>query len=171
MGNEQPDLASLDAWIPKDGLTRNIIDNPRYPIKTCFDVDGMVDSESSMLTSEQQLKQPPSPSEKNRFDLIVLGMQEAADRVDCSGTCGPCTNSTDSSNETLPLLVAVRDAILPSAFYDATTMLEGLSSCEPSPLLRGPGPGACVAFDGAGPEGAWLLTCVRGPRAPKRSHI
>ena len=77
MGNEQPDLASLDAWIPKDGLTRNIIDNPRYPIKTCFDVDGMVDSESSMLTSEQQLKQPPSPSEKNRFDLIVLGMQEA----------------------------------------------------------------------------------------------
>jgi hypothetical protein len=88
MGNAEPDVESLAAWIPKDGNVKEVLENPRYPLP-----EGTNPLERRMKTVVGEIlkrklkKAPPTPievppvEEQKQFDIVVIGMQEATFEV------------------------------------------------------------------------------------------
>jgi hypothetical protein len=79
MGNEQPDLDSLHAWIPCDGYTKHVLGNPPYPIRT----------ESDSPLSEDKLEKPMFENA-----VSVLGFSRHSDNSNLVGFSRHSDNST-----------------------------------------------------------------------------
>lgn len=103
MGNQRPDVESLAAWIPKDGEVEEVlVDNPKYPIRKHltsgankfkmavsafierkYQVENPMDKFQQLASSAATATQANTTTnirgarEKERFDIIVVGMQES----------------------------------------------------------------------------------------------
>ena len=83
-------MESLEAWIPKDGNIRDVLENPKYPLPegTNFDPRNMKAVANEVLRrkfSKVSKDAPPKPeydTSKERFDIVVIGMQEATFEVE-----------------------------------------------------------------------------------------
>lgn len=92
LGNAAPDKGSLAAWIPDDGRCHSVLRYPaKYPIRNQF--------------STFDEFRP-----NDRFDIIVLGMQEATfDRPSTDDAGGGDSSGLSKTIATLTSLVASRD--------------------------------------------------------------
>jgi hypothetical protein len=65
MGNKQPTIDSLKAWIPKDGSIKDVLENPRYPlVRTSTPIHILKSADASLLTQ--------SDSNTNRNNMASL---------------------------------------------------------------------------------------------------
>ncbi|KAL3907175.1 MAG: hypothetical protein SGILL_008977 [Bacillariaceae sp.] len=90
MGNEQPDVDSLNAWIPKDGDTSVVLNDQPYPIRE--------NAKAKLQAAVQTLLAHPAAPNGDidttgtdddepvavaeQFDIIAIGMQEATFEVE-----------------------------------------------------------------------------------------
>ncbi len=82
IGNEPPNLESMSEWIPKDGETNSVLQSQEYPLKA---------SEKKESAPSALCDKPEDPtgniditnaaSDDDKFDIIVIGMQEATFEV------------------------------------------------------------------------------------------
>lgn len=81
LGNAEPDTNSVAAWIPEDGNCAEVLENQKCPIVSKKeDFDGAVTTIQEGSATEDKNKKVNSNTQAQvlgRFDLIVLGMQEA----------------------------------------------------------------------------------------------
>jgi hypothetical protein len=78
IGNEPPDQLSLNAWIPRDGILTDVLEDQPYPIPD--DPRDKCESVVESLPSEERrfLRNGEHASVgKDKFDIIAIGMQEA----------------------------------------------------------------------------------------------
>jgi hypothetical protein len=80
LGNQQPDKDSLAAWIPYDGKLDDVTASQRYPVQEAS--NGAERVHSVVHTCKQT---DDNNNQKDFFDIIVIGMQEATFEVDSSG--------------------------------------------------------------------------------------
>jgi len=94
LGNAEPDLESLNAWVPADGLCHQVVDDQKYPVvverkdfqssdsdstdDSCLNWDKRDDGNNKYREDEKAAKR------LERFDLIVFGMQESTFEVGSS---------------------------------------------------------------------------------------
>lgn len=81
LGNQEPDLESLSAWIPKDGKIKDVLDNVRYPLppgtnRIPRSMKAVV-GEVLRRKPTKQIEPETHPTTREKFDIIVIGMQEA----------------------------------------------------------------------------------------------
>ncbi|KAL3919246.1 MAG: hypothetical protein SGILL_003848 [Bacillariaceae sp.] len=89
MGNEQPDVDSLNAWIPKDGDTSLVLKDQKYPIREIVK-EKFKSAVHTLMThavphgDEIFVNADSQDSEvvPERFDIIAIGMQEATFEVE-----------------------------------------------------------------------------------------
>lgn len=96
MGNQEPDQDSLDAWIPRDGLMVDALKDQPYPLNG----------------DKLQKTYPVKKSEK--FDIIVIGMQEATFDVETAAN-----NNYQNSEATITFnesLSTMTKNLLPNAY-------------------------------------------------------
>lgn len=86
MGNQQPDTVSLNAWIPEDGLVRDVVTEPKYPMqRASIDkfqsaVNAALSKQSDHSTKRSNSKDSDDLNDdepRRKFDIIVVGMQES----------------------------------------------------------------------------------------------
>lgn len=85
MGNAEPNLESLRAWIPKDGDTNSVLENQPYPlrevVKKKFKLAATAILGISKDKSVPEIEVVHDDSDANKFDIIAIGMQEATFEV------------------------------------------------------------------------------------------
>lgn len=96
MGNQEPDLESLSAWIPKDGSLKHVLEDPKYPLpegtnalprrikEVATEVLRRKISRGTSLVKQSEEKSDDE-IEKEKFDMVVIGMQEATFDVQDTG--------------------------------------------------------------------------------------
>lgn len=85
MGNQEPDVESLAAWIPRDGNIKEVLENPRYPLpegtnpieRRMEAVVGEILKRKISLTAAEAPETPKADEQRENFDIVVIGMQEA----------------------------------------------------------------------------------------------
>jgi hypothetical protein len=140
MGNQQPDTDSLAAWIPKDGSVEEVVvENPKYPVRSHltsgankfkramaafiekkFNSHPMDKLKEFTAASAKSSKKQQRDSE--RFDIIVIGMQESTWRASDNHHHRQSHTSTNEYAETAPPVPEQKDNMLGKAFTKAKTV-------------------------------------------------
>ena len=136
IGNAEPTPSSFAEWIPNDGEVANPILSTQYPINSTnyqasTNDNGYTDRVSNFIHSlEKEIKdttgtRPPLNFKgKRKFDIIVLGMQEAAfvnktpsssttvatSNIIDSATAARGKNNASATNNVTPLMTVINDS-------------------------------------------------------------
>jgi len=73
IGNEEPNDESINEWIPRDGSTKLVLQNQKYPINAN---NGKTNPTESLLDNGRE-HDTNGVSDDEQFDIIAIGMQEA----------------------------------------------------------------------------------------------
>ncbi|KAG7367171.1 hypothetical protein IV203_029841 [Nitzschia inconspicua] len=79
IGNEPPDQLSLNRWIPRDGDVKTVLEDQPYPIP--FNSREKFKSAVKKIVSGG-VQTLDDGDERNKFDIIAIGMQEATFQVE-----------------------------------------------------------------------------------------
>lgn len=85
LGNAEPDVSSLEAWVPEDGLCHQVLENQKYPVVSKQAEFGFKGNKKNQEEDppkgdgdDDKYKEDEEAARKlEKFDLIVLGMQES----------------------------------------------------------------------------------------------
>jgi hypothetical protein len=78
MGNKRPDIDSLNAWIPKDGSIKDVLENPRYPLRTSAAINILKSADAPLLT----IKSDSNTNRNKIAGLASVSSQESSSEDD-----------------------------------------------------------------------------------------
>lgn len=138
LGNQEPDLASLSAWIPKDGCIKDVLENQRYPLPEGTNpmprsIKAVVDEVMRRKAGKTQDKEEPLV-DTQKFEIVVIGMQEATFEVDDSGEGLRAAKLLPS--QALKAQKAMFDLAKTKDHLGATKLRQGLNPQPSGPSLQ-----------------------------------
>jgi len=106
IGNAEPTPESFSQWVPPNGIINNTISSTKYPIDA-LTTDSLANNLKELTSSSSDVINTLKTQQSKQFDIICLGMQEAAfvepkqpslKRKDSQGNSNVELNKLDTSS-------------------------------------------------------------------------